>query len=249
MRLGWSSYAYRSRRQDQAFLRHRLRQLAMDRPRFGYRRLHVLLQREGWRVNHKRIWRLYREEQLAVRVKRRRKRTAESRLLSREATEPNVQWSLAFMHDRLEDGRSFRILNVIDAKTRECLVSEASPSFKAIDVTRILEREIVRRGKPERLRLDNGTEFTSNHFDAWAYESGIRLHFTAPGRPTQNGHIESFNGRLRDECLNANWFSSLEDARAALRAWRHDYNHERPHSALGDLGTSEYISKLVEEAV
>ena len=155
----------------------------MDRPRFGYRKLHVLLRREGWNVNHKRVWRLYREEQLAVRVKRRKKRTAESRFPAREAGHRNEQWSLDFMHDRLEDGRSFRILNVIDAMTRECIVSEASQSFKAVDVTRVLDREIAKRGKPERLRLDNGTAFTSNHFDAWAYESRIELHFTTPGRP------------------------------------------------------------------
>ena len=137
-------------------------------------------------------------------------------------------------------------MNVIDVMTRECIVSEASQSFKAVDVTRVLDREIAKRGKPERLRLDNGTEFTSNHFDAWAYESRIELHFTTPGRPTQNGHIESFNGRLRDECLNANWFSSLACARDALRAWKKDYKNERPHSSLGDLAPLEYISKLIE---
>jgi putative transposase len=248
MLLGRSSWHYESRKDPQEALRRRLRELAMARPRYGYRRLHILLRREGWEVNAKRVWRLYCEEQLTVRVKRRKKRTAESRLPPREAERPNEQWSLDFMHDRLEDGRSFRILNVIDAMTRECLVCEAAASFRSTDVTRILDREIAKRGKPERLRLDNGTEFTSNHFDCWAYEKRIQLHFTQPGRPTQNGHIESFNGRVRDECLQANWFTSLADARDALEAWKREYNNERPHSALGGLAPLEYISKLVEGA-
>jgi putative transposase len=181
--LGRSSWHYQSRKDPQEALRRRLRELAMARPRYGYRRLHILLRREGWQVNAKRVWRLYCEEQLTVRVKRRKKRTAESRLPPRDAERPNEQWSLDFMHDRLEDGRSFRILNVIDAMTRECLACEVSPSFRSPDVTRILDREIAKRGKPERLRLDNGTEFTSNHFDCWAYEKRIQLHFTQPGRP------------------------------------------------------------------
>jgi putative transposase len=226
----------------------RLRELALARPRFGYRRLTVLLRREGWKVNAKRVLRLYRLEALQVRTKRRKKRASESRLPLPIPQRPNELWTMDFMADRLATGERFRTLNVLDITSRECVGIAAARSFPSDRVTDCLDTWIGEHGKPAGIQVDNGTEFTSNHFDAWAYGRGIAVHFITPGRPTENGVIESFNGKLRDECLNANWFDTLDDARGLIESWRTDYNEQRPHSALGNIPPAQYVANLMEWA-
>jgi putative transposase len=223
----------------------RLRELALARPRFGYRRLHVLLRREGWKVNHKRVLRLYRLLELALRTKRRKRRAAETRLPIPIATRRNELWSLDFMSDQLVSGRWYRLLTVIDLGSRECKGILTAHSLPADKVTAFLDQLIEEHGKPAGLQLDNGTEFTSNHFDAWAFERGIALHFIRPGKPVDNAWIESFNGRLRDECLNLHWFDDVEHAGKETEAWRCDYNECRPHSSLGNLAPAEYAERLM----
>ena len=212
------------------------------RPRFGYPRLYILLRREGWHANRKKVYRLYREEGLLVRTRRRKKSAAHVRAVPEAPTEPNERWAMDFVADRLASGHKIRALTLIDLHSRECLAIEVAPALRARDVTATLERVIEQRGRPKIITTDNGTEFTSNHFDAWAYANGIKIDFIHPGRPVENGHIESFNGRLRDECLSANWFLSLEDARTCIEEWRIDYNHVRPHSSLGHLPPATYVA-------
>jgi len=229
-----SSIRYRTVRDPQPELRARLRALAAERPRWGYRRLHILLCREGWRVNRKRVLRIYREEGLAVRRKARRRRSQRNRFARERIGEPNQRWSLDFIHDSLANGRRFRCLTVIDEFTRESLAIEVDhslPSSRVIDVLELLRE---RRGLPDVIVCDNGSEFTSRAFDAWAYVRGIRLHFIQPGRPVQNCFIESFNGTLREECLNVHRFRTLAEARQTIEAFRHDYNAVRPHSSLNN---------------
>jgi len=227
------THRYVSRRPPQTALRLRLRELAAARPRYGYKRLGILLNREGWGVNHKRVYRLYREEGLGVRVKRRKKLVSRPRVRRPAPSGPNQRWALDFVADRTLDGRAFRVLTVIDVFTRECLALTVDRRLRSPAVTATLNTVIARRGRPRALTVDNGTEFTANHFDAWAYAHGIAVDFIRPGKPVENAFIESFNGRLRDECLNAHWFESLDHARQVIAAWRHDYNAVRPHSRLG----------------
>jgi len=224
----------------------RLRDLAAARPRYGYRRLQVLLEREGWVANHKRVLRLYREENLQVRTKRRRKVAARPRVRMPAPSELNERWGIDFMADELVGGRRFRVLTLIDLHSRECLALKAGFSLPAETVTKVLDRIIQKRGAPVALTLDNGTEFTSKHFDAWAYRAGIQLDFIRPGRPVENSYIESFNGKLRDECLSATWFLSLSEAQEQLEAFRRDYNETRPHSSLGNLPPAVYVQQLQE---
>ena len=235
---------YVSRKPSQAPLRLRLRELAMDRPRYGYRRLTTLLKREGWHVNHKRVHRLYCEEELQVRVKRRKKLAAKPRIKPPAASRINERWSMDFMSDYQADGRRIRLLTVIDIFTRECLALKVARSIPARAVTAALESVIAKRGRPSVIQVDNGTEFTSNHFDAWAYMLDIKIDFIRPGRPVENCYIESFNGSVRDELLNMNWFEDLDDARHRAQAWRRDYNDVRPHSSLGDEPPSAFASQL-----
>lgn len=225
---------YRPRRRDDSALRARLRELAAERPRFGYRRLHALLRRGGEVVNHKRVQRLYRAEGLVVQ-RRVRKRVARARSeRPGPATRPNERWALDFVSDALASGRKFRVLSIEDTLTREALACEVDTSLPATRVVRTLEAVAAeRQAYPEEVRIDNGPELTSKALDQWAYQHGVHLHFIDPGKPVQNAFIESFNGRLRDECLNQHWFLSLADAQAIIAAWREDYNHERPHSSLG----------------
>ncbi len=240
MELAESTYRYKSCRKEPEGLRERLLELAAERPRFGYRRLHVLLVREGWAVNHKRIQRMYREEKLAVRRKR-RKRVAQTARKPRVLPEgPNERWSMDFMADSLATGRGFRTLNVVDDYTRECVAIEVDTSLSGERVTRVLDQVIERRGKPQSLVMDNGPEFASRALDAWAYERGIQLDFIRPGKPIENCFVESFNGKFRDECLNQHWFTSLRDARLEIEAWRRDYNRVRPHSSLGNVPPADY---------
>ena len=235
---------YQSRRDPQQELRIRLRDLAGSRVRYGYRRLTVLLRREGWTVNAKRIYRLYREEGLQVRMGKRVKRAAHVRVPLGGASWANQRWSMDFVSDRLADGRWFRILTVVDQYTRECLCAYADRSQTGEKVVEQMKRLVGVRGVPESITTDNGSEFAGQAMDAWAHKAGVKLDFIRPGRPVQNGYIESFNGRLRDECLNGEVFFDLADAREKLERWRRDYNHERPHSALADRSPAEFASTL-----
>jgi putative transposase len=224
---------YRSRRGDDEPLRTRLRQLAERRPRFGYRRLHVLLRREGIVVNHKRIERLYREEGLAVRRRGRKSVVRIRRGRPALPQRPNEQWALDFLHDALASGRTIRILSVIDVFTREALALEVDTSLPGSRVVCVLDRLAGERPLPAQIVLDNGPELISHVLGQWARQHDVHLQFIDPGKPVQNAHCESFHGRVRDECLNEHWFLSLRDARQIVEAWRQDYNRERPHSALG----------------
>jgi putative transposase len=228
-----SSVRYRRRRPDDGPLRQRLKELAMQRRRFGYRRLWVLLRRDGHVVNKKRVYRLYRQERLMVRRRGGRKRAVGTRSPMPVPAGPNRRWSLDFVHDQMTDGRRFRILAVVDDGTRECLALVADTSISGARVARELDRIVARRGRPAAIVSDNGTELTSNAILAWAARQKVAWHYIAPGKPVQNAFIESFNGRLRDELLNETLFHSLPQARAVLEAWRRDYNAERPHSSLG----------------
>ena len=241
MKVPRASCRYRRRRSEDPGLRTRLRELAETRRRFGYRRLQVLLLREGWRVNHKRIYRLYVEEKLGLRRKRGRKRSGVRQPLL-EPTGVNQVWSVDFMTDALSSGRRFRTLNIVDDYTREAVAIEVDTSLSGLRVARLLEELKKQRGLPTQIRSDNGPEFTSRALDQWAYEHGIRWHYIQPGRPMENGYVESFNGRLRDECLNENWFGDLAEARETIEAWRQDYNQCRPHSALGYRTPEEFAA-------
>jgi putative transposase len=236
---------YRAHGRDDRALRLRLKELAYARPRYGYRRLTTLLQREGWLVNHKRVHRIYREEELMVRTKRRKRRTAEVRVKLLPATQVGERWSIDFVSDQLADGRRFRVLTAVDHVSRECVCLMAAQSIPSQAVTEALDEAMDIYGQPEAITMDNGTEFACNHFDQWAYRRGIQLDFITPGRPVENGIIESFNGKLRDECLNVHWFESLADARVEIETWRQEYNQMRPHSSLGNRAPAEYIAELL----
>lgn len=222
-----------------AALRDKLRALAATYARWGVPRLHWKLQRDGWRVNYKRVERLYRLEGLAVR-RRKRKRLAVSRVPRPEADVPNDTWGIDFVSDQLASGRRIRCCTVVDACTRENVMITVNHSLPSVSVIAALEAVIAMRGQPVRLSLDNGSEFRSRAFDAWAADRGIALAFIQPGKPIQNAHIESFNGRFRDECLNQHYFLSLADARFHIERWRRAYNEERPHEACSPLTPSEY---------
>jgi putative transposase len=241
-----STKRYVSRRDPQLALRRRLRELASVRVRFGYRRLTILLRREGWRVNAKRVYRLYTQEGLAVRTKVRKKIARRRPVIVEVATAPNQRWSMDFVAARLEDGRFFRILTVVDQHTRECVAIVAKAHLSGHDVASALDGVIAVRGRPSSITVDNGSEFAGRVMDAWAHRHSVQLAFTRPGRPTENGFIESFNGRLRDECLNVELFASMADATHLLAAWREDYNHQRPHSSLGDDTPAEFAAKTLE---
>lgn len=238
-----SSVRYRSHRDPQEALRRRLRELAGSRVRYGYRRLAVLLQREGWSVNAKRIYRLYCEEGLSVRSQPRKKLASRIRVAPPAAGRPNERWSMDFISARLTNGRVFRILTVIDQFTRECVALQADVSMNGKKVASALNQaRRERRSLPESITVDNGSEFSSKCLDAWAVETGVRLAFIRPGRPVENGFIESFNGRLRDEFLNVELLFSLPDAQNKLAQWRRDFNNARPHSALADRTPSEFAA-------
>jgi putative transposase len=225
-----STFRYRSQRGDDSELQSQLRELSRQRSRFGYRRLHVLLP-GGEKINHKRIWRVYREAGLSLKRKKRKHLVRTGRPLD-PACFPNEEWALDFVSDAISSGRSIRLLNIADAYTRECLALEIDTSFASRRVTRVLEAVIGERGAPRRIRCDNGPELTSRHFLAWCNERKIELLHIQPGKPMQNGRLESLNGKLRDEFLNISWFRNLFDARRQAKAWREDYNLVRPHSSL-----------------
>jgi putative transposase len=235
---------YQSRRDPQSELRIRLRDLAGSRVRYGYRRLTVLLRREGWTVNAKRIYRLYREESLQVRTAKRAKRASHTRVPLPQSVRANQRWSMDFVSDRFSDGRWFRILTVVDQYTRECLCVYADRSQTGEKVVEQMKRLVKLRGTPESITTDNGSEFAGQAMDGWAHQAGVKLDFIRPGRPVQNGYIESFNGRLRDECLNDEIFFNLADAREKLERWRRDYNQKRPHTALANRTPEEFAREL-----
>jgi len=237
------SWRYRPRGRDDAALHTRLRELAYERRRYGYRRLHVLLRRDGWGVNHKRVYRLYREEGLLVRQRRRKRAAAHERVPLPRPLRPDQGWSMDFLADALGNGRRFRTLNIVDEYTREAPAIEVDTALPGARVARVLE-ELKQQGrKPEWIVTDNGPEFTGKKLDQWAYENGVRLETIRPGRPMENGYIESFNGKMREECLNENWFVDLADAREKIEGWRVDYNTRRPHSALGYLTPVEFAHR------
>jgi len=227
----------------------RLLALAALRPRFGYRRLGVLLRREGYVANHKRVYRLYQQSHLALRRKRRKRLATLRRVALVAPVRANQVWAMDFMQDALVNAPSghpkFRTLNVVDVYTRESRAVEVDTSLGGARVVRVLARLAEAHGTPARIMLDNGPAFTSKALDAWAYAHQVELTFSRPGKPTDNGYIESFNGKLRDECLNRHWFTSLDDARATLEAWRCDYNEARPHSALGQLAPTAFAQRSI----
>jgi putative transposase len=243
-----SSVRYRSQRPDDAAIRERLRELSRQRRRFGYRRLHLLLAREGHAMNQKKLRRLYAEEKLQVRRRGGRKRALGTRAPMAIPQGPNQRWSLDFVADAFSDGRRFRILTVVDDFTRECLALVADTSLSGARVARELDSLLARRGKPLVIVSDNGTEFTSMAMLRWSQDHQVDWHYIAPGKPMQNGFVESFNGRLRDECLNETLFASLPHARRVLADWRDDYNHARPHSGLGGLTPAEAAAKAATQA-
>jgi putative transposase len=231
---------YRTTRTDDIGLRQRIKAIAHERRRFGYRRLHVLLRREGYVINHKRLFRLYREEKLAVRRRGGRKRAIGTRAPMLIPAAPNESWSLDFVSDQLTDCRRFRILTIVDDCIRESLALVADTSLSGVRVARELDRLMIERGKPKMIVSDNGSELTSNAILTWADRTRVEWHYIAPGKPMQNGFIESFNGRLRDELLNETLFTSLAQARVALECWRADNNDARPHSRLGWKTPAEF---------
>jgi len=238
-----STYRYEPRPDHNAELRAEMILLARQKPRYGYRRLHALLGRQGKNVSPMRVFRLYQEAGLAVR-RLRRKRLERPAARQPLHVRPNQEWALDFVADTLGTGRGIRVLTVVDAFTRECLGLDVDTSLSSRRVTRKLDQIIEERGMPESIRCDNGPELTSRHILGWCTDNKINLIHIQPGRPMQNGHVESFNGRFRDECLNATWFHNLADARAKIAGWRREYNGERPHSSLGYRTPNEFAETL-----
>jgi putative transposase len=237
-----SSQRYVSRRSDEE-LRGKLVEVAREKPRYGYRRLQIELEKKGMRVNHKRVYRVYREAGLAMR-RRKRKRLQRAGVACFVPTAANQEWAVDFVQDAVDGGRKIRVLSLIDEFTKESLLLETDTSFASRRVTREVDQVLAGRTRPLAIRCDNGPEFTSRHFLAWAVERKIELVHIAPGKPMQNGFIESFHGKFRDECLNASWFQNLLDARRKITAWQQEYNEERPHSALGYLTPSAFAASL-----
>jgi putative transposase len=225
-----------------------MREIAKVRVRYGYRKIRILLNREGWNVSRYLAYRLYQEEGLALRPRRsRRRRTAAPRRERFRCTAPNQVWGLDFIADQLGDGRRFRALTVVDIYTRESLAIEAGQSLKGEDVVMVLNRIMLQRGAPQVLFCDNGSEFASHAMDLWAYRNGVRIDFSRPGKPTDNAFVESFNGTLRSECLDAHWFTTMAEAKQLIEAWRREYNESRPHRALGEQTPSEFASQFAAQ--
>jgi len=244
MEIRESSYYYQCASGDDQKLRTVLRDMAGQRRRWGYRRLIILLRRDGWTDNHKRIFRIYQEEGLQVR-KRRKKTAGKGRGEKLEAPgQINEIWAMDFMSDQLADGKRVRLLTLLDAYTRESLSIEVDTSLTGKRVTRVLNRLKDMRGLPQKIVVDNGPEFTGKVMDQWAFDNGVDLHFIQPGKPMQNGYIESFNDKLRDECLNENWFMSIGDAKCRVENWRIDYNEVRPHSSLHNKTPAEFAAAI-----
>ncbi len=248
-----STIQYKSRRSPRTPLRARLRELAAARVSYGYQRLHVLLRREGWRVNHKLVLRLYREEGLVLKRQRpKRRKSATVRVERPVVASTNERWAMDFVHDTLFDGRKIRVLAIVDIFSRECVTLEARNVFRGDDVARALSTAGDARQLPKVINVDNGTEFTSRSLDHWAYWNKVQLDFSRPGKPTDNAFIESFNSSLRRECLSQHYFIDLADANHALERWKDDYNNTRPHSSLGNVppahfGAAEHFTPALNQ--
>jgi len=243
LRFSRSGARYVSHKDPQVALRLRLKELAAARVRFGFQRLTILLRREGWNVNVKRVYRIYKEEGLMVRTKLRKKIARRRPVVVAFPTGPNQRWSMDFVHDRLEDGRKFRILTVVNQFTRECVALKAKPRLQGSDVAEALDQAIRERGNPTSITVDNGSEFAGKVMDAWSDLHKVQLAFIRPGKPTENAYIESFNGRLREEFLNVELFRSMAEVTGKLAAWRQDFNHRRPHSSIGYLTPLEFAAR------
>ena len=234
-----------SRRDPRLELRQRMHEIAQTRIRYGYRRIQIMLRREGWPISRNLVYRLYREEGLALRSQRPRRRKM---VVHREArvkpSRPNQVWSLDFVHDQLSGGQKFRILTVVDVYSREGLATEVDYRLRAENVVEVLNRLVRQRGAPKFLFADNGAEFTGHLVDLWAYHHNVRIDFSRPGKPTDNAFIETFNGSLRDECLNLHWFDNLAEAKRLIEAWRIDYNVSRPHMGIGNIPPREYALQI-----
>jgi putative transposase len=240
-----SSYFYKPRRASQAALRKRIREIAETRVRYGYRRIHVLLRREGWQVNAKRIYRLYVKEGLQIRNKRpKRKVSAKLRDDRRPPSAPNDVWAMDFLSDQLFDGSKIRILTIVDAFSKLSPAIDVRNRYTGADVVRTLERVTAEHGMPRTIRVDQGPEFISKDLDLWAYMNGVVLDFSRPGKPTDNSFVEAFNGKVRAECVDQNWFLSLADAQVKCEAYRQEYNHERPHSSIGNKSPIEFMKSI-----
>ncbi|AMD47375.1 hypothetical protein H558_14885 [Bordetella holmesii H558] len=223
--------------------------MAVAKRRYGYRRIHVLLRREGWQANHKRIWRLHSLAGLSVRKRKRKRIAATERVVRPAAIAPNQSWSMDFVADGLAYGRRFRCLTIVDDYTRECLAIEVDTSLPGLRVAMVLQRLAEMRGLPRSITVDNGPEFAGRALDAWAYQAGVKLSFIRPGKPVENAYIESFNGKFRDECLNEHWFLSLRQAKSLIENWRVEYNTDRPHSALGYLTPAQFVQAHQKEGL
>lgn len=245
LRFQKSSYFYKARRPSQAALRKRIKEIAATRVRYGYRRIHVLLQREGWRINAKRIYRLYVEEGLQIRNKRpKRKVSAKLRDDRRPPQAPNEVWAMDFLSDQLFDGRKIRVLTIVDAYSKVSPAIDVRARYTGADVVATLDRVCAEFGMPRSIRVDNGPEFISRNLDLWAYTNNVTLDFSRPGKPTDNSFVEAFNGKVRAECIDQNWFLSLADAQVKCEAFRHDYNTQRPHSSIGNKTPSEFMKSI-----
>jgi putative transposase len=236
LEIDTSTYHYKSRRRDQTGVEARIKEIAQARVRYGYRRVHVLLRREGWTDNVKRIYRIYRDLGLQLRKKPPKRRVrAKLRDDRQAAVRPNDVWAMDFVHDQLATGQKLRVLTIVDTFSRYCPGLDVRFRYRAEDVVATLERVCQKVGYPRTIRVDQGTEFVSRGLDLWAYTKGVELDFSRPGKPTDNAFIEAFNGRFRSECLNAHWFLTLADASEKVEAWRNDYNEVRPHGAIGNV--------------
>src|SRR5712675_1687539 len=249
-RLNRGTFRYRSHQEPWTELRMRIREIAQSRVRYGYRKIRVLLNREVWAVGKHLVYRLYKEEGLALKKRPQRKRKAVRHRQERfVATAPNQAWSVDFVADQLHDGTRFRALTILDVYTREGVAIEAGQSLRGEDVVRVLNRVKQQRGVPKFLFCDNGSEFTSQAMDLWAYQNGMKIDFSRPGKPTDNAFVESFNGTFRAECLNAHWFATLAEAKRLIEVWRLEYNESRPHRSLGERTPSEFASQYAASRV
>lgn len=241
-----SVYRYQSKPKNDEHLRIAIRDIAQSRPRFGYKRILTILRRQGHQIGKDKIYRIYREEGLQVRTKRRKKTVSRRRLALPRPKSINRIWSMDFVHDELASRQSIRLLTIVDHFSRESVAIEVGLQLRARDVIRALSRLKIVRGLPKIITVDNGSEFSGNELDRWAHENGVQLHFIRPGKPVENAYIESFNGRLRDECLNCHVFYSLEETKLIVERWRADYNDWRPHSSLGNETPSDFARRSDE---